>query len=312
VRYDLVDDAERVHTFYEGQRRPEIAWWRAAKAIETGEPVGEFFTLPWWTMERQTNGSLIGAHHNRRRLRRLLKAIPAGCSPAGEPWHIGVLYPGLPDRYFEDPVGVMTRKGHVGLFSQFDSDGGLDKLVGTREHGFTHVVVPVFVDDDESAAVPLPFGPDVSPFDNPWVPTDSGQDERLPWRINRSHLMAIYLARHGRTPRWMSLARRLALLTEEHGVSVLPPLPIEPGRTVVDDVRGEAGSLFLRRICRLAGIMVQESVTDSTCAVVTRYPARLTSRAGQEALARGIPIYRADEFAGRVAEARLLLAADSC
>ena len=117
MRYELVDDAERVHAFYEGQRRPEIAWWRAAKAIETGEPVGEFFTLPWWTMERQTSGFLIGAHHNTHRLRRLLKAVPAGHSPAGEPWHIGVLYPGLPDWYFDDPVGVMTRKGHVGLFS---------------------------------------------------------------------------------------------------------------------------------------------------------------------------------------------------
>ncbi len=177
--------------------------------------------------------------------------------------------------------------------------------MGTQEHGFTHVAVPVFVDDDESAAVPLPFGPDVSPFDNPWVPTDTGQDERLPWRINRSHLMAIYLAQHGRTRHWISLARRLAFLTEQHGVSVLAPLVVPPGQTVVDDVRGEVGSAFLKRICDLAGITVADSVTNATSVVVTRYPARLTSRAAQAAAARGIPAYRADEFAGRVAEAML-------
>lgn len=301
---DVWPDRAEGWAFYERQHAPDIPWWKAARAIRRGVPVGEFFTLPWWSTERQTKGFLIGAHHNERRLRKLDRAHPGGFTAEGEPWHVGILYPGIPDEYSERPVGVVTRKGHIGCLSEQASTGGLDVLISTNSHGFAHVCVPVFIEGDD-ARVPLPYGPDVSPFDDPWVAVGLGNahDRVLtPLRINRSHLMGLHLAQYGRSATWMNIARDLARLTVDHGVTVLGPLPLQPGDRVVNDVRGQAGFEFVNRICCLVNLPVDRRVNDETSVVVTRY-LHSTSAACQEARQRGIPIYRADGFGGGIAEA---------
>jgi hypothetical protein len=299
-----VTEVDEIQAFYERKRPPEIAWEKAASAIAEGEPMDGYFTLPWWSTERWTDGGLWGAQHNARRLERLARARPAGVSDEGEPWHVGILYPGLPDEYLPQPVGVVTRQGHVGCLPPAASTGGIDTLIRTEGHGFSYFCVPVFVDGHD-ARVRLPFGPDVSVFDDPWAAAGPGAGEDRvpePWRINRSHVMAILLAEHGLTPAWTKLAHDLSRLTEEHGVTVLEPLWLEPGSHVVNDVRGDAGADFVDEICSLISVATGPAVTAGTRAVVTRY-LHSNSRACQNAREAGIPIYRADGFGGRVAEA---------
>lgn len=297
-------DLDEVWAFYDRKRAPEIAWSKAAKAIAEGEPVDDLFTLPWWSTERWTVGGLWGAHRNVSRIRKLVDAHPEGVSDDGKPWHTGILHPGPPDKYLRQPVGVVTREGHVGCLPPEASTGGIDTVVRTKGHGFSYFCVPVFVDGGDPR-VRLPFGRDVSAFDDPWAATGPGVgDGRVPkpWRINRSHVMAIHLAKQGLTSTWAKLAHDLSRLTEEHGVTVLKHLSLDPGTHVVNSVRGKAGADFVDRICALANLTTGPTVTNRTRVVVTRH-LHSNSGACEEARAAGIPIYRADAFGGGIAEA---------
>jgi hypothetical protein len=289
-------------SLYEHKRAPDIAWPAAAEAVRRGEPLDDIFTLPWWSTEQQTTSLLWGTQHNRDRIGRLTGARPAGTTVHERPWHVGILYPGVPDQYMQRAVGVVTRAGHVGCLPPDAALGGIDALVRSTDHAFKHVCVPVFIDDD-GVRVPLPFGRDVSAFDDPWPPSGDKFDRvRKPWRINRSHLMAILLAKHGPTDEWLSITNNLVSLTEDQGVTVLEPLSLTPGTRVVNDVRGDAGAAFVDRICDVMGLIVEGSFTPRSRVVITRYLHSMSSGC-RAARAAGAPIYRADGFGGSIAEA---------
>ncbi|GIH10331.1 hypothetical protein Rhe02_83980 [Rhizocola hellebori] len=284
---------------YERKRPPNISWDLAKVAITTGQPQGDYFTLPWFLCERSTKGCLWGAHHNAGRAHKLMQSEPDGVTEDGRPWYIGILYSGAPDEYLEKPVGVVTRTGHVGCLPPEASTGGIDTFVRKRAHGYSYFCVPVV----HAGIVPMPYGPDVSPFDNPWGARDSGglTDWGPTWRINRSHLIAIHLAKHGPGEAWRTIAEGLSRLRSEHGVTVLQPIELPLGGEVVNNVRGAVGADFLDRFCSLTGLTTTRAVSGQTTAVVTRY-LHSESRACRDARAAGIPIFRTDEFAGRVAE----------
>ncbi|MCP3785285.1 hypothetical protein NLX85_18125 [Micromonospora sp. A3M-1-15] len=304
--YDSHDDGARwvdTDAFYDAQQPPSVDWQSLAKGIKDGQLTNGGFTLPWWMAERSSRTRLSGVWHNEARIRKLSSAPPDGIDDEGIPWYVGVLYPGLPDEYSDDIIGVMTKAGHVGCLPSSLSCGGLGQLVRDSASPFKLVCVPVVFGASGDAHLPLPIGTDFGAFNYPWGA--DGQEVSCRFKINRSHLLALHMRRHGLTHEWAQVAATLCLLHEASGVSVLEPLNVSGLYRVYDSVRhrrSEASQQIFDAICEAAGVVVTEEFDTDVDAVIVRR-ADSETRACRTARDRRIPLFRSDEFTGRIAEA---------
>ncbi|GAA0400566.1 hypothetical protein GCM10009541_49640 [Micromonospora gifhornensis] len=90
-------------------------------------------------------------------------------------------------------------------------------------------------------------------------------------------------------------------------MSVLEPLNVSGPYRVYDSVRhrrSEASQQIFDAICEAAGVVVTEEFDTDVDAVIVRR-ADSETRACRTARDRGIPLFRSDEFTGRIAEAML-------
>ncbi|MEV4810078.1 hypothetical protein [Micromonospora avicenniae] len=291
------DDRYDKYALYETKRPPRLSWSNAAKAIAEGEPRGEFFALPWWQSGQVRWRWIWGAHHNESRIKKLLAAQPDGFDDDGDPWYVGILYPGLSDEYVSDVVGIVTRAGHVGCVWPNLSNGGLSELVRSMGPEFKHFAVPLGVKDGE-LLMAFPHSSGINFFD--W---DDGESPGAPaaWRLNRSKVLALYLLQYGPTQKWQRLVDRLDTVPDR-GIRILSALPFSPGYAILKDTRHDHESRAVDRLCQLTGIQVQFGLQGPPDAVVSRSTSESGRRIIQDAERLGVPIYRPETFLGMAAE----------
>jgi hypothetical protein len=310
--YTAVGSFEEKYKLYYENNIPEIEWPLAADAVSVGEPTDQFFTLPWRRTESRSV-FLYGVSYNRARITEL-RSLKVEGSRARKRRHVGVLYPGVPDEWTSEAVGVATRAGHVGCLEGAMCSAGIGRLVRTLQARGVHFVVPIDIAASGDISIPLPEGQDLSAFDYPWVGSDPDRYAKPP-RINRSNVMGLLMLKHGTGARWRRLATRISSLDESAGVSVSERFPRVSGSRIMVNLRDDATEEAIAKAARLVDFEVVErprgfidkeraKALGQIDALVTRYPDSDVPVC-QFARSYGIPIYRAAEFIGSLSEAVL-------
>ncbi|MGV9978315.1 hypothetical protein ACWDUH_11605 [Micromonospora wenchangensis] len=291
------DDYCDKYALYETKRPPRLSWSKAAESITAGEPRGDLFALPFWQSGPVRWRGIWGAHYNESRTEKLLAAEPDGYDDEGDPWYVGVLYPGLSDEYVSDMVGIVTRTGHVGCVWPNISDSGLSEFVCSVNSTFKHFVVPLGVKDGELFQA-FPDTSGINFFE--WDDVGS-RDGRAAWVLNKSRILALHLLRCGPTDKWLRLVDLINSVSVQ-GVRTLPALPLAPGYAILKEVEHDLESKAIDSICRLMGIQVQFDLQGPPHAVVSRSSIKSERRVIRDARRLGVPIYRPETFLGMAAE----------
>lgn len=291
------DEYYRKYALYETRRPPRLSWPKAAEAIALGEPCGDIIALPFWQSGPVRWRWIWGAHYNKSRIRKLLAAQPDGYDDQGDPWYVGVLYPGMSDEYVSDMVGIVTRSGHVGCVWPNVSDGGLSEFVCSMSSSSKHLVVPLSIRNGELCHA-FPDSSGINFFE--WDDVGS-RDGRAAWVLNKSRVLALHLLRYGPTSKWLRLVDLINSVSVQ-GVRTLPALPLAPGYAILKEVEHDLESNAIDSICRLMGIQVQFDLQGPPHAVVSRSTIKSERRVIRDARRLRVPIYRPETFLGMAAE----------